>query len=152
MAKGLKETVYDTPNLCFCCGHSEVKTTVLPSTKVTRESSMKNIVLIRCLSTVHPNIVIPPGFICKYNTATQQSSIISSSWPVWRKRKEKKGWNNPHRKLVFCDMKTWTCMKESGCYYKQASACSDPLIPYHFLNWKSERRRVDSWWLPSELH
>lgn len=34
-----------------------------------RVSSMKNIVLIRPLSTVHPNIVIPPGFACKYITA-----------------------------------------------------------------------------------
>jgi hypothetical protein len=42
---------------------------VWPRTKVTRLNSRKKIVLTRDRSTVHPNIVIPPGFDCKYITA-----------------------------------------------------------------------------------
>ena len=55
----------------MCAGdhYVEPKTMVFPSTNVTRESSMKKIVLIRPRSTVHPNIVMPPGFACKYITA-----------------------------------------------------------------------------------
>lgn len=54
-------------------GHHDETMIVFPSTKVIRESSMKKIVLIKALSTVHPNIVIPPGFVCKYDTAPQKT-------------------------------------------------------------------------------
>ena len=57
------------------CHFEEVKTMVFPSTQVTKESSMKKIVLRRALSTVHPNIVIPPGLVCKYITAEKGLSI-----------------------------------------------------------------------------
>ncbi|KAL6957947.1 hypothetical protein U1Q18_017228 [Sarracenia purpurea var. burkii] len=48
---------------------SHHETMVFPSTKSTNENSMKKIVMRRPRSTVHPNMVIPPGFICKYITA-----------------------------------------------------------------------------------
>ena len=44
---------------------------VFPSKKVIRVSSMKKMVLMSARSTVHPNIVIPPGLVCKYNTANR---------------------------------------------------------------------------------
>lgn len=37
--------------------------------KVTKENSIKKIVVRRALSTVHPKIVIPAGLVCKYVTA-----------------------------------------------------------------------------------
>ena len=59
--------------------HLVVKLTVFPSTKRTSDSCMKNIVLIRVRSIVHPNTVVrsivhpntvaPPGLDCKYVTA-----------------------------------------------------------------------------------
>lgn len=54
--------------------HLQVKTKVFPSTKVTNVSSRKNIVFSRALLTVHPKMVIPPGFICKYITAPYRVS------------------------------------------------------------------------------
>lgn len=57
----------------------EVKTTVFPSTNVTSVSSMKNMVFTRARSTVHPNIVMPPGFICKYNTTIVTNKQYSNS-------------------------------------------------------------------------
>lgn len=56
-------------NLCLIC-HLVVTTMVFPRTKRTSESSIKNIVLRRDRSTVHPYKVIPPGLFSKYITAT----------------------------------------------------------------------------------
>ncbi|KAL9434036.1 hypothetical protein AB3S75_028800 [Citrus x aurantiifolia] len=49
--------------------NSAQKLTVFPSTKRTSDSWMKNIVMIRVRSIVHPNTVAPPGLDCKYVTA-----------------------------------------------------------------------------------
>lgn len=70
-----EKDLWSNHSLMEYCHFEEVKTMVFPSTQVTKESSIKKIVLRRALSTVHPNIVIPPGLVCKYITAEKGLSI-----------------------------------------------------------------------------
>lgn len=55
--------------------HLVVKLTVFPSAKRTSDSWMKNIVLMRVRSIVHPNTVAPPGLDCKYVTAESKKGV-----------------------------------------------------------------------------
>lgn len=51
----------------YCC-YLRVMLIVFPRTKNTNDISMKKIVLMKCRSTIHPNIVKPPVLACIYVT------------------------------------------------------------------------------------